>query len=296
MSSDSSQVTAPAGQPVPAGITPSHSSPTDSRTTSAGDSGNTATHPAGNDQQTSSSSPYISGTGVTTINRSSRHTTDTGAIAGGVAGGLVALFLLLVALMWWRVRRRIRAHERGDTVRVKRARGEKVDLRSEAEGDSMLGTDPERALGGPFDAMDVSPYINHVSPFPPPDNTSLMAVHLLNTPNTTPVPSDHRPGSSSGSVTKSSSKHGRNDKALLKAQERQQELARMVAEHEESLALLQQRSPPSSANHAESAAAPTPMSSAEEELRSQIRQMQEEMHRMQAQLSTLNDEPPPRYE
>jgi len=248
-------------------------------------------------QQTSSASvtPTASRTASST-----QHKSNVGPVVGGVVGGLIVLGVLSAAYLY--LRRRRPRRRIGDAIRTSVA-GEKPDLASDES--QNLTSDAQEHVIEPFTAGGLYSDGDQSS-----SNANASAAPLVQPPgphsssSAKPVPTIRSPVASSSQP----SGEGKSEKALSKAAEKRKELFRMMAEREESLTLLQRErslrstepnpfsAPGDGTVIAESHPQSTASNDNEDDLRRQMRQLQEEMERMRGQLSVLQDEPPPVYE
>ncbi|KZT23048.1 hypothetical protein NEOLEDRAFT_582052 [Neolentinus lepideus HHB14362 ss-1] len=248
---------------------------------------------------TGSSSASVTPTALRTTS-TTQHKANVGPVVGGVVGGLIVLGVLGAAYLY--LRRRRSRRRIGDAIRTSVA-GEKPDLASDES--QNLTSDAQEHVIEPFTAGGLYSDSGQSS-----SNANTSAAPFVQPPgphsssSAKPVPTIR------GHVASSSqpSGEGKSEKALSKVAEKRKELSRMMAEREESLTLLQRErslrstepnpfsAPGDMTVIAESHPQSTTSNDNEDDLRRQMRQLQEEMERMRGQLSVLQDEPPPVYE
>ncbi|TFK48309.1 hypothetical protein OE88DRAFT_1737991 [Heliocybe sulcata] len=226
---------------------------------------------------------------------------NVAAIVGGIIGGLAVLALLAGAYLY--MRRRSRRFRAGDAIRTSTA-GEKIDLASDEN--QRLRSDTVDGMVAPSTVAtlyrDGDGRSGNAAAYPATQRSNYQPESPLEPRLQTGDATNSRSASSMSQIPSSGKGPGKT--ALTKAAERREELSRMMAEREESLVLLQRQHSLHSADAASNAngsgattqAQVLASTSGENDLRWQIRQLQEEMERMRGQLAVLHEEPPPVYQ
>ncbi|KZT24560.1 hypothetical protein NEOLEDRAFT_1094376 [Neolentinus lepideus HHB14362 ss-1] len=238
---------------------------------------------------------------------SPKHSSNVGAIAGGVVGGVAFLAAILLGAFLYSRRRRSGVHEIGGP----RRRRNKVDLTDSDDDPSLAG--PEMTAN-PFRPHDLngasSSNVAILEPFLPAESTSTRipdseyGYGVGTGRDNPPVQAAVVPPAAVSGVGDSSRPHPRSKAAM-----RQEELSRQIREREQHVADLQRRrtftshsvSVPQSTSPPSSVDPPSSTSSrGDVDLRNQIEALQQEVERLRTEqrhmLWEMEDAPPPEYQ